>query len=99
MSQSLVCVMYIEIRSTASLMLRLAEIVGVDVHAHVLHVDVRRLTGRTLTERALLVHVLIVGKLLHRSRALIHLVVLVDHATVFRTVEVVMLVMRRVRGC
>lgn len=77
----------------------LAEIVGVDVQAHVLHVDVRRLTGRTLTERALLVHVLIVGELLHRSRALIHLVVLVDHAAVFRAVEVVLLVVRRMRGC
>lgn len=91
--------MYIEIRSTASLMLRLAEIVGVNVHAHVLHVDIRRLAGRTLAERALLVHVLIVGKLLHRSRALIHLVVMVDHAAVFGAVEVVLLIVRRVRGC
>ena len=77
----------------------LAEIVGVDVQAHVLHVDVRRLAGRTLAERTLLVHVLVVGKLLHRSRALIHLVVLVDHAAVFRAVEVVLLVVRNVRRC
>jgi len=75
----------------------LAQVVGVDVQAHMLHVHIRRLARCALSERALLVDVVIVNKVLHRRWALVNLGVIVDHAAVLGAVEVVLLVVGHVR--
>jgi len=78
--------------------MRLAQVVGVNVQAHVLHVYVGRLARGALAKRALLIDVVVIDKVLHRCGALVHLGVLVCHAGVLGTVEVVLLVVRNVRG-